>query len=249
MVEQPSAVTAIKFGPAARTLAVGGTDGSVYLWRGDDRRAPRGLRAFAHVGHVTDIAFSPTSDAARDGQRRRHRPGVARQQRGAGERPAGSRELRRRRRVQPERELRRHGRTRRNSSSAGGPKAARGSRRCADTARKFERPRSCRVDGAWSAPVKTARSGSGTASGGRRFASSARFRQPVTRVAFAGDALEAVTNDGRLARGVAGRRGAGDRRRLRAGARARSGRLDAPHRGEDGGRRPTRRAGGRAQRS
>ena len=57
VLDQPSSVTALRFGPAARTLAVGGTDGSVRLWRvstGEGRGLLRG-----HVGHITDIAFSP----------------------------------------------------------------------------------------------------------------------------------------------------------------------------------------------
>ncbi len=58
VVEQPSAVTAIRFGPAARTLAVGGSDGLVHLWRVTTGER-RGVLQFAHVGHVTDIAFSP----------------------------------------------------------------------------------------------------------------------------------------------------------------------------------------------
>jgi WD40 repeat protein len=57
VLEQPSAVTSLRFGPAARTLAVGGKDGTVRLWRvstGEQRGLIRG-----HRGHVRDIAFSP----------------------------------------------------------------------------------------------------------------------------------------------------------------------------------------------
>lgn len=57
VLDQPSSVTALRFGPAARTLAVGGTDGSIRLWRVSTGE-PRGLLR-GHVGHVTDIAFSP----------------------------------------------------------------------------------------------------------------------------------------------------------------------------------------------
>ena len=60
VVEQPSAVTAMRFGPAARTLAVGGSDGSVHLWRVSTGER-RGMMRFGHVGHVSDIAFSPRS--------------------------------------------------------------------------------------------------------------------------------------------------------------------------------------------
>ncbi len=57
VLEQPSAVTSLRFGPAARMLAVGGSDGTVHLWRvstGERRALIRG-----HAGHVSDIAFSP----------------------------------------------------------------------------------------------------------------------------------------------------------------------------------------------
>ena len=57
VLEQPSGVTSLRFGPAARTLAVGGKDGTIHLWRvstGEQRGVLRG-----HGGHVRDIAFSP----------------------------------------------------------------------------------------------------------------------------------------------------------------------------------------------
>ena len=80
-VEQPSAVTAIRFGPAARTLAVGGSDGLVYLWRVTTGER-RGVLQFAHVGHVTDIAFSPRATllatASTDGTARVWRVGSER---------------------------------------------------------------------------------------------------------------------------------------------------------------------------
>ncbi len=80
-VEQPSAVTAIRFGPAGRTLAVGGSDGLVYLWRVTTGER-RGVLQFAHVGHVTDIAFSPRATllatASTDGTARVWRVGSER---------------------------------------------------------------------------------------------------------------------------------------------------------------------------
>ena len=55
---QPTSVTSLRVGPAARILAVGGTDGSVRLWAlGSGKK--RGTLRFGHVGHVDDIAFSP----------------------------------------------------------------------------------------------------------------------------------------------------------------------------------------------
>lgn len=57
-LDQPSAVTALRFGPAGRTLAVGGSDGSTRLWSVASGTLRNTLR-FGHVGHVTDIAFSP----------------------------------------------------------------------------------------------------------------------------------------------------------------------------------------------
>jgi WD40 repeat protein len=59
VLEQPSAVTSLRFGPAARTLAVGGKDGTVRLWRVSTGK----LRALihAHIGHVRDIAFNPAA--------------------------------------------------------------------------------------------------------------------------------------------------------------------------------------------
>jgi WD40 repeat protein len=59
-VGQPTSVTALRFGPAARTLAVGGTDGSVRLWRVATGKRRKILES-GRAGHVTDIAFSPRS--------------------------------------------------------------------------------------------------------------------------------------------------------------------------------------------
>jgi WD40 repeat protein len=79
-VEQPSAVTSLRFGPAARTLAVGGTDGSAHLWRVTTGER-RGVLRFAEVGHVNDIAFSPRATliatASTDGTARVWRAGSA----------------------------------------------------------------------------------------------------------------------------------------------------------------------------
>jgi WD40 repeat protein len=50
-------VTSLRFGPAARTLAVGGKDGTIHLWRVSTGEQ-RGLLG-GHAGHVRDIAFSP----------------------------------------------------------------------------------------------------------------------------------------------------------------------------------------------
>ena len=79
-VDQPSAVTAIRFGPAARTFAVGGSDGLVHLWRVTTGEQ-RGVLQFAHVGHVSDIAFSPRATllatASTDGTARVWRVGSA----------------------------------------------------------------------------------------------------------------------------------------------------------------------------
>jgi len=80
VLEQPSAVTALRFGPAARTLAVGGSDGSVRLWRVSTGEHRATLR-FGHVGHVRDIAFSLRSTllatASTDGTARVWRVGSA----------------------------------------------------------------------------------------------------------------------------------------------------------------------------
>ena len=80
VVEQPSSVTAMRFGPAARTLAVGGSDGSVRMWRVSTGE-PRGVLRFGHVGHVSDIAFSPRATllatASTDGTARVWRVGSA----------------------------------------------------------------------------------------------------------------------------------------------------------------------------
>lgn len=80
VLEQPSAVTALRFGPAARTLAVGGSDGSIRLWRVSTGKHRATLR-FGHVGHVTDIAFSPRATllatASTDGTARVWRVGSA----------------------------------------------------------------------------------------------------------------------------------------------------------------------------
>jgi len=78
VLEQPSAVTALRFGPAARTLAVGGSDGSVRLWRVSTGEH-RGSLRLGHVGHVRDIAFSPratlVATASTDGTARVWRAG------------------------------------------------------------------------------------------------------------------------------------------------------------------------------
>ncbi len=80
VLEQPSAVTALRFGPAAGALAVGGSDGSVQLWR-VATGAHRATLRFGHVGHVTDIAFSPRATllatASTDGTARVWRVGSA----------------------------------------------------------------------------------------------------------------------------------------------------------------------------
>lgn len=78
VLEQPSSVTSLRFGPAARTLAVGGSDGSVRLWRVSTGKH-RATLQFGHVGHVTDIAFSPratlVATASTDGTARVWRVG------------------------------------------------------------------------------------------------------------------------------------------------------------------------------
>jgi WD40 repeat protein len=80
VLDQPSAVTSLRFGPAARTLAVGGSDGSVRLWRVSTGEHRATLR-FGHVGRITDIAFSPratlVATASADGTARVWRVGSA----------------------------------------------------------------------------------------------------------------------------------------------------------------------------
>lgn len=80
LVQQPSSVTALRFGPAARTLAVGGSDGSVRMWRVSTGEL-RATIPFGHVSHVSKIAFSPRATllatASTDGTARVWRVGSA----------------------------------------------------------------------------------------------------------------------------------------------------------------------------
>jgi len=69
---QPSDITSITFGPGARLLATGGTDGTVTLWSVATGRIRKVLRG--HVGPVRDVAFSPRAtllaSASNDGTAR-----------------------------------------------------------------------------------------------------------------------------------------------------------------------------------
>jgi WD40 repeat protein len=72
VLEQPSAVTALAWGPGARILASGGEDGSARLWRLSTGRPFAVLGG--HRSLVTSIAFSPratiVATASRDGTAR-----------------------------------------------------------------------------------------------------------------------------------------------------------------------------------
>ena len=72
VLEQPSAVTSLAWGPAARILVTGGKDGSARLWR---LSTGRPFAVFGgHSSWVTRIAFSPratlVATASRDGTAR-----------------------------------------------------------------------------------------------------------------------------------------------------------------------------------
>jgi WD40 repeat protein len=71
-LHQPSDVTSIAFGPGARLLASGGTDGTVRLWSLATGRVRKVLRG--HVGPIRDLAFSPRAtllaSASKDGTAR-----------------------------------------------------------------------------------------------------------------------------------------------------------------------------------
>jgi len=68
-ITQPSAVTALSWGPAARLLATGGKDGTARLWKVSTGTLRSVLRG--HRGWIVDLAFSPratlVASASRDG--------------------------------------------------------------------------------------------------------------------------------------------------------------------------------------